>query len=616
MRSKISLNDINKFLNLKANNSEVFQAIDNICNSIETLPNMSLINEINKDKISKNEIENYLKEKPSIEDIQNLLDDKIDKNEFNNKFEDLVQNIETFKKFMGEKIDELASKKELKKIENNQKDILNNLEKKADKEYVFNSLKIKSDKNEINTILDNKLDKADYANILKLIENKLNKDEFINYQKIKDNEIKQNNNKLDDTYLTIIKEMNNKIQEMKKNINTRFDILNIDIEKINDKIKSKYESINILINEINSRKLDNDDYINLLKKKLDIDKFDSLIKKIKNNLEKNFVEISKTNEEMIKNLMNSKINDINKVLSKTLDEQNTKLNNYIEINQNKWIQYQIDVQSIINKLDSENKSEINKLRNELIENLEVKITEKFYELTEETKVNKNNNQNSLLNSNDNELNNKLSKNMKTESLIREKCEINELTLKYDEIKNELKNNRIEFSNALDNQALINETLCEENKLGKWGWTMGKLKNNYNIIWDIQSINTYPDNYILENDKSLLLIKQGGIYGIIFGFYGYNKKPNIQILVNNEIILSNSNKNNKSLYENGGHSLHMTNTGFYKSNKNIAINGGFRNITGITLIDYIYLENNSKLSVFYNGDTARGFLSIKKIMNFK
>ena len=616
MRSKISLNDINKFLNLKANNSEVFQAIDNICNSIETLPNMSLINEINKDKISKNEIENYLKEKPSIEDIQNLLDDKIDKNEFNNKFEDLVQNIEKFKKFMGEKIDELASKKELKKIENNQKDMLNNLEKKADKEYVFNSLKIKSDKNEINTILDNKLDKADYANILKLIENKLNKDEFINYQKIKDNEIRQNNNKLDDTYLTIIKEMNNKIQEMKKNINTRFDILNIDIEKINDKIKSKYESINILINEINSRKLDNDDYINLLKKKLDIDKFDSLIKKIKNNLERNFVEISKTNEEMIKNLMNNKINDINKVLSKTLDEQNTKLNNYIEINQNKWIQYQIDVQSIINKLDSENKSEINKLRNELIENLEVKITEKFYELTEETKINKNNNQNLLLNSNDNELNNKLSKNMKTESLIREKCEINELTLKYDEIKNELKNNRIEFSNALDNQALINETLCEENKLGKWGWTMGKLKNNYNIIWDIQSINTYPDNYILENDKSILLIKQGGIYEIIFGFYGYNKKPNIQILVNNEIILSNSNKNNKSLYENGGHSLHMTNTGFYKSNKNIAINGGFRNITGITLIDYIYLENNSKLSVFYNGDTARGFLSIKKIMNFK
>ena len=101
--------------------------------------------------------------------------------------------------------------------------------------------------------------------------------------------------------------MNNKIQEMKKNINTRFDIVNIDIEKMNEKLKSKYESINILINEINSRKLDNEEYINSLKKKLDMDKFDSLIKKIKNNLERNFVEISKTNSEMIKNLISKKI---------------------------------------------------------------------------------------------------------------------------------------------------------------------------------------------------------------------------------------------------------------------------------------------------------------------
>ena len=577
---------------------------------------MSVIDELKKDKISKNEIENYLKTKPSIEDIQQLLDDKIDKKDFKNKCEDLEQNFDIFKKFIMEKIDELASKKDLKKIENNERDIMNILDKKADKEYVFNSLKMKSDKNEINTILDNKLDKGDLANMLKLLENKLNKDEFINYQKIKDHEIKQNNIKLDDTYLTIIKEMNNKIQEMKKNINTRFDIFNIDIEKINEKIKSKYESINILINEINSRKLDNDDYINLLKKKLDIDKFDSLIKKIKNNLERNFVEISKTNSEMIKNLVNTKINDINQALSKALDNQNSKLDKYIEERQNNWTEYQINVQSIINKMNSENKLEINKLRNEFLESLEVKITEKFYELTEETKVNKNNNQNSILNSNDNEMNNKLSQNIKNEYLFEEKSQLNELALKYDEIKNELKNNRIEFSNALDNQALINETLCEENKLGKWSWTMGKLKNNFNIIWDLQSINTYPDNYILENDKSILFIKQGGIYEIIFGFYGYNKKPNIQLLVNNEVIISNSNKNNKSLYENGCHSLNVTNSGFYKCNKTIAINGGFRNITGITLIDYIYLENNSKLTVFYNGDTAKGFLSIKNIINFK
>ena len=307
-------------------------------------------------------------------------------------------------------------------------------------------------------------------------------------------------------------------------------------------------------------------------------------------------------------------------MSEDLNNQNSRVNSYISENKNKWAEYQIDVQSMISKINSENKLELKKLRNEFLENMEVKITEKFYELTEETK-NKNNqnsiiNHNSSLNSIDNEINPKINKNLKNESQIKEKCEINEMNIKLNEIKNEIENNRSEFSKTLDNQALINETLCEENKLGKWSWTMSKLKNNNRIIWDIQEINTFPDNYILENEKSVLLIKQKGIYEIIFGFYGYNKKPNIQILVNNDVIISNSNKNNKTLYENGNSVLKTTNSEFFKGNRNMAINGGFRNATGITFIDYINIENNSKLSVFYNGDNGKGFFCIKKIINFK
>ena len=392
-------------------------------------------------------------------------------------------------------------------------------------------------------------------------------------------------------------------------------LLNTDIEKMNEKLKSKYESINGMINNINKRKMDNEDYIHSLQNKLDKDEFNSLIKKIKNNLEHNFFEISKTNSEIIEKLIESKINEINTFISENLQNQNSKINNFLNENKDSWAEYQIDVQSMINKINSENKLELKKLRNEFFDTIESKITEKFYELTEESK-NKNNqnslmNHNSLLNSNDNEIN----KNKKNELQIKEKCELNELNTKLDEIKNEIENNRNEFSRALDNQALINETLCEENKLGKWSWTLGKLKNNNKIIWDIQEINTFPDNYILENEKSSLLIKQGGIYEIIFGFYGYNKKPNIQIIINNEVIISNSNKNNKSLYENGNHVLNVTNSGFCKSNKNIGINGGFRNVTGITLTDYINMENNSKLSVFYNGDNGKGFICIKKIINF-
>ena len=612
LRTKANLKDINTKLDLKANNADVFQAIDNLCNSIENLPTTSQINDLSQEKVSKSEIIYYLKAKPSFEDIDTLLDEKIDKKTFINKYEEIIDNFKKLKKDIMEKIDEFATKEEIKKIEIKEKEIFNLLDKKAEKDNVFNSLKLKSDKNEMNTILGNKLDKADLANILKLLEEKMNKEEFINYKKNQETQINQKNNQLDESYLKIIKEINNSVQEMQKDINKRFDLINTDIEKMDENLKSKYESVNIMINNINKRKIDSKDFMNSLKKKLDLDKFDSMIKKIKSNLEHNFLEISKTNKEIIEQLIDNKINDINITFSENLNNQNNKLNDYLNENKNNWSEYQIDVQSMINKCNSENKLEIRKLRNEFLEKIETKITEKFYDLTEEIK-NKNT-PNSFLNSNDNE-NKEKNKNIKNESQIREKGEINEINKQLAEIKKEIDNNRIEFSKTIDNQTLINEILCEENKLGKWGWTNGKLKNNNKIIWDIQLVNTFPDNYIFENEKSILLIKQGGIYELIFGFYGYNKKPNIQIFVNNEVIISNSNKINKNIVENGNHVLNVTNSGFYKSNKNIAINGGFRNITGITLVDFIYLENNSKLSVFYNGENGKGFISIKKITSF-
>ena len=612
LRTKANLKDINTKLDLKANNADVFQAIDNLCNSIENLPTTSQINDLSQEKVSKSEIIYYLKAKPSFEDMDTLLNEKIDKKTFINKYEEIIDNFKKLKKDIMEKIDEFATKEEIKKIEIKEKEIFNLLDKKAEKDNVFNSLKLKSDKNEMNTILGNKLDKADLANILKLLEEKMNKEEFINYKKNQETQINQKNNQLDESYLKIIKEINNSVQEMQKDINKRFDLINTDIEKMDENLKSKYESVNIMINNINKRKIDSKDFMNSLKKKLDLDKFDSMIKKIKSNLEHNFLEISKTNKEIIEQLIDNKINDINNIFFENLNNQNNKLNDYLNENKNNWSEYQIDVQSMINKCNSENKLEIRKLRNEFLEKVETKITEKFYDLTEEIK-NKNT-PNSFLNSNDNE-NKEKNKNIKNESQIREKGEINEINKQLAEIKKEIDNNRIEFSKTIDNQALINEILCEENKLGKWGWTNGKLKNNNKIIWDIQLVNTFPDNYIFENEKSILLIKQGGIYELIFGFYGYNKKPNIQIFVNNEVIISNSNKINKNIVENGNHVLNVTNSGFYKSNKNIAINGGFRNITGITLVDFIYLENNSKLSVFYNGENGKGFISIKKITSF-
>ena len=64
---------------LKADNSEVFKAINNLCTSIGNLPTISQFNDLNEEKVSKSEIIYYLKAKPSFEEIENLLEEKINK---------------------------------------------------------------------------------------------------------------------------------------------------------------------------------------------------------------------------------------------------------------------------------------------------------------------------------------------------------------------------------------------------------------------------------------------------------------------------------------------------------------------------------------------------------
>ena len=589
--------------------------------------------------MSKNEAMNYLNEKVSYKDIENILKEKMER-DVNSKFEELFQKFEILKKDIYDKIGNHISNEDFlnfqKKFEKKENDdifeIKNMLDKKADKENVYNSLKFKSDKNEINTILDNKLDKSDLSLIIKALGEKLNKEEFLKYKEnIYKNNIDNNlnyYNKLD--IVNDIKEIVNDVQEIKKNINKRIDIINTDNERLLDNIKNKFESLNIAINNNNKKIAENEsnnNISNLLKKKLDVDKFDSFVKKIKSNLENNFLEITKNSNQKIEILIDSQIQNLNQNISKLFEKQNNIINNYINKNKYEMSEYQIRVQGIINKIDEETKSEIIKIKNEFIEKIDEKlITNKFYNLSEETKDKNNinqislekkilNNNISLLNSNENDINNKelteLEINKNKDIEITEKSDLKEIYLKIAEIHDEINKNKDEYHNAMNTQALINETLCNENKLGRWIWDSGKLKNNYNIIWDTQKINTSPDNYKLENDKSTIIVSEEGYYEIILGFYLYRKKPNIQILINNEVVISNANKNinNNSVSQLCSNTMY---SGFMKTNRNSFGNNNYRNSTGLTIIDFLYFQSNTKLNVFYNGEIGKGFIGLKKL----
>ncbi len=98
----------------------------------------------------------------------------------------------------------------------------------------------------------------------------------------------------------------------------------------------------------------------------------------------------------------------------------------------------------------------------------------------------------------------------------------------------------ELHAALDEQALINEALCAENCLGRWIWKSSKLKSSTLVPWEIQAVNTCPDNFLWEKNQTSVIAVAPGLYEIALGFYA-KTKPTVQIHVNGEPVLSCSNE---------------------------------------------------------------------------
>lgn len=102
---------------------------------------------------------------------------------------------------------------------------------------------------------------------------------------------------------------------------------------------------------------------------------------------------------------------------------------------------------------------------------------------------------------------------------------------------------------MNNQAIINDALCSENCLARWYWKSGQVKNGFAIPWEIQTVNTAPDIFFWEKDKTTILVVVEGIYEVTLGIYA-SKKPTVQILLNGEPVISAVNSSSYLIHHSG------------------------------------------------------------------
>ena len=657
LREKFSFNELNTLLNTKLDSSELAQILENVNIELEKRPTNEEIVQILNEKVDKKELVYCLESRPSTNDLYNNRK-KIEENQKNIELiKDNIHNIisshsiqkneiEKIKNELNKKanLNDVAEALELKLDNDNFIEEINNMKKNMENDIIkiqkekmediekkieeinknkndVNDFKLMSDAfqemklnltqriddidNDLDRLIDNiktqfqntnkqmsdienkKCDKKDFDNINTLISKKVDEDKFNKLlSELKDN-LFESLNSFKEDYLTNIKIFENKFESKNDNIISE---LNKQNESLQNFINNEKEEINVMINEIiNENNLEYDSNfqeineeikkINLninekLSKKIDEQKFDSYLNNIKKELNSKIsIFDSKKN---IQDIMTSYDQKINILITDLKQELITNLegllNNKADISllNDKISSVDFNVlKDYINTVDLELKQKMETMFNEYIniinsniENLHKEITSKSE--TDKTQIN---------------------------SILKNKVNLDEFNLLLNKIQKELndKINNNEFNIAMKNQAMINDIICNENQVGRWLWKSGKIKGGYSIPWDTQKINTAPDNYIWEKDKTIINIINGGIYQINLGLYYSNMKPQVQIIINNDNIITINNNN------------YLNNKGKISKKMN-----------SITYIDFIILQDNSKIAITFNGEEGLGFLGLKKL----
>ena len=581
VKNKANLDDVAEALELKADSDNVNKSINEIKESLKNKVDNLEISNINKElknNVSKKELELFKEEINN--NINEIMKNKSDLNDFklisdafqdmklnmtqriddiDNDLDRLIENI----KAQFQTTNVLISNIENKKIENKDIDDINNILMKKLDEDKFNSLFNQLKNNVFETINSFK---DDYLTNIKIFENKLedkndglnqNYDSIINEINIQNNTINEfmNNEKEE------IQQINQKMEELMNNYNIQN---NSSIQKIRDDIKK----LNISINE-------------KINKKLDEQKFDSYLSNLKKeiNSKVSLFNSKKINEELIRSV-DQKINS----LAKEIDNK-INITEIEEILNNK-----ADISLLNDKMSLADFNDLKEYLNNISYELKLKVdAESFNDYLNTFNSNMDNMHNELLTKVDvNDVNNWLKNKVNTEDMDHSLNNLNNNI--------NLKVSKIDFNNAMNNQAIINDIICNENQVGRWLWKSGKIKGGYAVPWDTQSVNTAPDNYIWEKDKTIITVVNGGIYQVSLGFYA-NKKPSVQIIVNSEMAISANNFNNGK------------NNGSNSTNSN---NKKMKKMTGLSLIDFIILQDNSKIAVTYIGEEGFGFIGLKKL----
>ncbi|CAI2386412.1 unnamed protein product [Moneuplotes crassus] len=616
LSNKADIDNINELLNTKANKITVAEALHQKANKKEI--EKILVDQINPSDIDR--IVDQLNEKANIADLhhlQDMIEAKTDRNDLRemmntlsspdkeNVNKSLLSTLQREKDLNTAKIEnlELKMKSHIQKIDNELKTVIDNftsgLTKKADfrdLEGIGNNISNKADIESVAEMVGDTKD-AVFEKLRKL------KDEFATQRKDIYEEIYDRFNKHDvaiEKYkkdLKSVKDSNKKITKENTSIHSEVkEIIQYEAEGISSRLKDETSKA---INELHTFKAKVDKELAKKAKKSDL-------KEIKNDLEQmldskaNEVETQKTvnnlNTNLVNRLMNTKI-ELQNSLTHLQDSLKTELSHKCNVDEvNEMLSCKVDThyfkQLLGQKSDKGDIETLKSIIDRIIREVDMKINSKELQLHIDS-----------TRSSIEDMTKEIFQKAQAKDLLKldeEKASREEMGRIFQNITRDIqeKVSAQDVKASFDEQALINEALCSENCLGRWVWKSGELKASCLIPWEVQCVNTCPDNFIWEKSTSIICISPG-LYELCMGIFS-KKNPNVQVQVNGEGIFTLF-KDSDTIERHN--STKIKDLGTHSAG----------NITGLTHTDYISLPDRARVSVIFDGIAkAEGFISLKKL----
>ena len=544
----ISSNDFSSMNNIfKQSITSIFELLKNHTEQIKKLENTidqkcdktelinSLVIKANNADVMKNfnDVTNNLESKVSLDDVNLLINNKVDK--INTELAEIKNSIENKanKNFVISALHTKANKsdsinisvinKKIEEIENDLNQLILNIKKQFS---AFNEVLIELDNNKIDSQVLNKVTEDINKGINKILDN--------NNEDLK-NDLNDNINKLknlDDEYKRVNEQEKQRLDSLIKTLDTKIENIsdkNIELDtklsslSVNNKLE---EIVNDLISTINKDKLDNNTNMNNLNKSMKslYNEYNILKNTISNELsvKPNLSDLTELLQNKVDyKTLNSTLHELDK-LKERIEENTIKIdnnnnntnNNFINNNKRSMTEYSNNstiFTPALNKDIDNLKYEISQIKDSLIMKVDFK-----------------------------ELKNYLKGKVDVDDINKALTMINE------ELNSKVDNSN--FQKTLKNQNDINKLICNDYIMGKWISTNNEIING-NIKWNIQSVNSSPDNFSWDNNNYFISIRNKGIYQIEFILFidrkeNMNFYPNVMIVIDNSIIKGFNNMENE------------------------------------------------------------------------